>query len=282
MNSRLLEILDRADQVVQETGPVRAEGRLSVGVDLGTAYTVMFVLDEEGTPLAGEYHFAQVVRDGVVVDFLGATDLVRSMKERLEARLGRELESAATSYPPGVSPGEVRAVKYVLESAGLSCSTLIDEPSAANTLLQVDQGVVVDVGGGTTGIAVIDQGEVVYTADEPTGGTHFSLVLAGARKISFDQAEALKTDPSRHRELFPLVRPVMEKIGSIISSHIAPFQVDRVYLVGGTCSFEGMAGVVQAATGVETLVPGNPLFVTPLGIALNDGVQTLALAERNN
>jgi ethanolamine utilization protein EutJ len=47
-----------------------------VGVDLGTAYTVLAVLDEEGTPIAGEYRFAQVVRDGLVVDFIGAVDIL--------------------------------------------------------------------------------------------------------------------------------------------------------------------------------------------------------------
>jgi ethanolamine utilization protein EutJ len=39
-----------------------------VGVDLGTAYTVLVVLDEHKRPLAGRYQFAQIVRDGLVVD----------------------------------------------------------------------------------------------------------------------------------------------------------------------------------------------------------------------
>ncbi len=55
-------------------------GELHVGVDLGTAYLVLVVLDEHGQPLAGEYQFAEVVRDGLVVDFIGATDRLRAMK----------------------------------------------------------------------------------------------------------------------------------------------------------------------------------------------------------
>ena len=46
-----------------------------VGVDLGTAYTVLIVLDENHQPIAGTYQFAQIVRDGLVVDFVGAVDL---------------------------------------------------------------------------------------------------------------------------------------------------------------------------------------------------------------
>ena len=38
------------------------EGPLYVGVDLGTAYVVVSVLDAEGLPIAGEYRFAQVSR----------------------------------------------------------------------------------------------------------------------------------------------------------------------------------------------------------------------------
>jgi len=255
-------------------------GELHVGVDLGTAYLVLVVLDEEGQPLAGEYQYAEVVRDGLVVDFIGATDRLRAMKQRVERRLGRSLQHAASGYPPGVPQVEVRATAHVVEAAGLECTRLVDEPSAANALLRLDQGAIVDVGGGTTGIAIIENGQVVYTADEPTGGTHFTLVIAGGLDIPFAEAEALKINPSEQQRLFPTIRPVMEKVGSIVSRHIAVYQsldhgehrVKSLTLVGGTCAFQGMAGVVQEFTGVPTRVPGRPLFITPLGIALCDEV----------
>ncbi|MBP9041785.1 MAG: hypothetical protein KBF64_08440, partial [Anaerolineaceae bacterium] len=74
------------------------EGPLRVGVDLGTAYTVIVALDSNGNLLAGEYQFAQVVRDGLVVDYFGAVDLLRSLKNRLETRLGRKITHAASAY----------------------------------------------------------------------------------------------------------------------------------------------------------------------------------------
>ena len=165
---------------------------------------------------------------------------------------------------------EVRATRYVLEAAGFNCSALVDEPTAANAVLQVENGAVVDIGGGTTGIAVVRDGKVIYTADEPTGGTHFTLVIAGALKIPYAEAESLKINPQEQARLFPLVRPVMEKVGTIIQQHIRPHEVDAIYLVGGTSAFEGIAGVIENVIGVKTIVPGNPLFVTPLGIAMND------------
>jgi ethanolamine utilization protein EutJ len=276
MNPKLDEILKQTDRVMNATERWRGDPdsirppKVHVGVDLGTAYTVLVVLDEEYTPIAGEYQFAQVTRDGLVVDFVGAVDLLKAMKARVEKRLGFELTSGASGYPPGVPQAEVRATANVLYGAGLDCTGLIDEPTAANNVLQIKDGAIVDVGGGTTGIAIFKDGNVVYTADEPTGGTHFSLVIAGSTGTTFEEAEEMKKNPKEQSRLFPVIRPVMEKVGSIINRHIRGHSVDRLYLVGGTCAYPGMVDVIQEVTGVETLLPGNPLFVTPLGIAMNN------------
>jgi len=281
MNPNLLTLLSETDRIMSggngwhpdpnlilPSGVYR--GMVHVGVDLGTAYTVLVVLDENFQPIAGEYQFAQVTRDGLVVDFVGAVDLLRRMKAKVEERLGFTLTSAASGYPPGVPQAEVRATANVLYGVGLECTGLVDEPTAANNVLKIRDGAVVDVGGGTTGIAIFKDGEVVYTADEPTGGTHFSLVIAGATGTSFEEAEALKKNPGEQTRLFPIVRPVMEKVGSIVNRHIQGHHVDRLYLVGGTCAYPGMDKVIEEYTGIETVLPGNPLFVTPLGIAMNN------------
>lgn len=243
-------------------------------MDLGTAYLVLVVLDQAKQPLAGEYQFAEVVRDGLVVDYLGAIDLLVEMKERLERRLSRPLTQAASAFPPGVHQVEVRAMANVVEAAGLQCTRMVDEPTAANALLGLQNGAIVDVGGGTTGIAILQNGEVVYTADEATGGTHFSLVIAGAQNISFEAAEEMKINPAEHARLFPIVRPVMEKVGNIVARHVAEsqVQVDSLTLVGGTSAFTGMAEVIEEYTGLPTYIPKRPVFVTPLGIAMNDAI----------
>lgn len=243
---------------------------MHIGVDLGTAYVVLLVLDENFHPLVGEYQFAQVARDGLVVDYIGAVDLLRDMKKRLEDRLGVEISHAATGFPPGVPRAEIRATGNVVEAAGFKCTSMVDEPSAANHLLQIQNGAVIDVGGGTTGIAIVKDGKVVYSADEPTGGTHFSLVIAGALNISFEEAEVLKKTPSEQARLFPLIRPVMEKVASITARHIKGKDVHSLTLVGGTACFPGMGDVIQEYVGIPTITPTRPLFITPIGIAMND------------
>ncbi len=256
----------RANEKVADRAPAH------IGVDLGTAYTVLLALDKNFKPLAGTYRFANVVRDGLVVDFIGAIDLLREMKDEVETRLGCELTHAATGYPPGVPSVEVRATANVLRAAGFDCRVEVDEPTAANAVLQIENGAIVDVGGGTTGIAIVRDGHVVYTADEPTGGTHFTLVLAGALNLPLEQAEKLKTDTREQDRLFPLVQPVMEKVGTIVARHIESQHVETIYLVGGTCNFGGIAGVIEQVTGIRTVVPVQPLFVTPLGIAMLDEI----------
>jgi ethanolamine utilization protein EutJ len=269
LNPDLARLLDAADRAVAGD-PVRTPGPLRAGVDLGTAVTVLFAVDESGVPVAGAYRFADVVRDGVVLDYAGAVALVRELRAEVEERLGRPVETAAVTIPPGVPLSEVRSHGYVVEAAGLECTAVVDEPTAANSVLGVTDGAVVDVGGGTTGIAVVRDGQVVATADEPTGGTHLTLVVAGAHRIPYEEAELMKRDPANHARLLPVVRPVLEKVATIVSGHLDGYDVERVYLVGGTSAFAGIADVVQAVTGVPTVVPGKPLFVTPLGVALHD------------
>ena len=243
------------------------------GVDLGTACVVIAVLDENKEPIAGAYRYADVVRDGMVVDYIGAVQIVRELKEEIEAALGIELYEAAGAIPPGTDALDGGAVKNVIEGAGFECTNLLDESTAANLVLQMQNGAVVDIGGGTTGISIFKDGEVAYIADEATGGTHFSLVVAGAYGKSFEEAEAYKRDVRHHKELVPVLKPVIDKVSSIITAHIEGHQVDDLSLVGGTCCFTGIESMIEQKTGIRTHKPHNPMFVTPLGIALSCATQ---------
>lgn len=248
---------------------VRKSSVYYTGIDLGTAYIVLAVLDENYQPVAGAYRFANVVKDGMVVDYIGAIRIVRELKQELEEKLGVELIYAAAALPPGTFTLDSGAIKHVVQGAGFEITKLLDEPTAANAVLKIKDGAIVDIGGGTTGIAILKEGEVIYVADEPTGGTHFSLVIAGAYKLGFDDADQYKRDPKNHRELTPVLRPVIEKVSSIISSHVREYPVKEIYLVGGTCCLEGIENIIAKQTNLPTYKPQNPMFVTPLGIALN-------------
>lgn len=263
------ELIRRFEQVCEQAD-IRQGARYRCGVDLGTSCIVTAVVDEHNRPVAGRVQLAEVVRDGMVVDYWGAVQIVRKMKEELESELGPLLHAAA-AIPPGTGALDGGAVRNVVESAGFELTALLEESSAANALLQIENGAIVDIGGGTTGISVFEAGKEVYAADEATGGKHFTLTLAGALGIPFEEAERCKRDPARHREILPILRPVAEKVASIIQRHVAGKGVKELCLVGGSSCLTGIEGIIEAQTGLPTCKPRNPLFVTPLGIALNCG-----------
>ena len=262
------------DQLVRDfeeviENPIRSKSSVYyTGVDLGTACVVLAVLDEDRKPVAGAYRYADVVRDGMVVDYIGAVQIVRELKNQLEEKLGVELIYAAAAIPPGTDALDGGAIKNVVCAAGFELTNVLDEPTAANEVLKIENGAVVDIGGGTTGISILKDGKVIYIADEPTGGTHFSLVISGAYKMSFADAEIYKRDTKHHKELIPVLKPVVEKVSSIINQHIKGYDVQEISLVGGTCCLAGIETIIEKQTGIHTHKPQNPMFVTPLGIAL--------------
>ena len=256
------------EQVIKK--PVKTTSSVYyTGVDLGTACVVLAVLDENRRPVAGAYRYADVVRDGMVVDYIGAIRLVREMKEELEEKLGTELIYAAAAIPPGTDSLDGGAIKNVVQGAGFEITALLDEPTAANQVLKIKNGAVVDIGGGTTGISILKDGKVIRVDDEATGGTHFSLVLAGAYKMEFGDAEKYKRQPENHSEILPVLKPVIEKVAAIISRQAEGYDVQGLYLVGGTCCLTGIESIIEKKTGIPTYKPRNPMFVTPLGIAMS-------------
>ena len=263
------DILVEFERLIEEHRNNPWTGVLRTGVDLGTANIVLAVVDGEDRPVAGATYPSTVVRDGVVVDYMGAVRAVTRLKGQLEDQLGVELEAAGCAIPPGIVSGSVKAIGNVVEAAGFRLTTTVDEPTAAASVLGITDGAVVDVGGGTTGISILRDGKVVFVDDEPTGGTHMTLVLAGFHGCGTHEAELMKRDPAQEHSVFPVVKPVVEKMAAIVKRCLARCPVDTVYVVGGACCFTEFETVFQKYLEVPVVKPAAPLLVTPLGIAMN-------------
>jgi ethanolamine utilization protein EutJ len=244
--------------------------RFYAGIDLGTYKTIAIIIDETGMPRAASMRRTEVARSGLIVDYVGALNTTRDLIEEMRQYCPMSIEQGATSFPPQTEYANLKTTSHILEGVGLEVLNVLDEPTAANQVLNIENGAIVDVGGGTTGIAVIKNGEVVYTNDEATGGVHLSLVLAGNHKISYEDAEEIKIDKKHNREVLPIVRPVIEKIASIAATYLKDFDnLEKVCLVGGTCELEGFADIVADHIGLETFRPAIPQLITPFGIALS-------------
>ena len=79
----------------------------------------------------------------------------------------------------------------------------------------------------------------------------------------------MKQDYKRHREILPVVRPVVEKMASIVGRYINRDEIDTIYLCGGTCCLTGIEQIFEKQTGIRTIKPADPFLVTPAGIAMN-------------
>ena len=262
------ELLTEFDRLIREKDVNPYEGELKCGVDLGTANIVIAVVDENDYPIAGAMHPSKVVKDGIVVDYVGAIRVLKELKKELEERVGCELYKASCAIPPGIMDGNIRCIANVVEGAGFEVINIVDEPTAAARVLGIENGGVVDIGGGTTGISIIEDGEVTYVADEPTGGTHMTLVLSGYYSVPYDAAEEMKKDLSRQDIVFPIIKPVAAKMASIVRTFIDRKNVSEIYLVGGACTFDEFEQVFEKETGLTCYKANVPLLVTPLGIAM--------------
>jgi len=246
-----------------------ASGALHLGVDLGTANIVLGVVDDAGAPVAGAWRRATVVRDGVVVDWMGAVRVVAALKEQLEDRTRATFSEAAVAAPPGIDASTAKVFGNVLESCGLRPSEIVDEPVAAATALGVTDGTVIDVGHGTTGVSLLRDGQVVFSIDEATGGHHMTLVISGALGMDYDAAEDFKRDPANADLVFGLIRPTLEKMATI-ARHALHGAGDPgpIHLVGGSSSFPRATEVFDEVLGLPVIRPVEPLFPTPLGTAM--------------
>lgn len=106
------------------------------------------------------------LRDGVIADFIATEEMLRQFIKKTKTMLGFRRPRILICVPAGASPVERRAVYETALSAGARRVYMIEEPVAASLGAGLPIGepfglMVVDIGGGTTDIAVLSLGGVV-------------------------------------------------------------------------------------------------------------------------
>ncbi len=106
------------------------------------------------------------LRDGVIADFIATEEMLRQFIKRAKTVMGFRRPRILICVPAGATPVERRAVYETAVSAGARRVYLIEEPVAASlgAGLPIDDpagSMVLDIGGGTTDIAVLSLGGVV-------------------------------------------------------------------------------------------------------------------------
>ena len=185
---------------------------MNIGIDLGTANVLVHVegkgiviqepsvvaVDDDGRIRAvgedaremigrtpGNIHAIRPMKDGVIADYVITEAMLRffinkAMTGRMKMRLSGP--SVMISVPAGVTSVEKRAVKDAALKAGAREAYLIEEPLAAaigaNVPISGPSGnMVIDIGGGTSEVAVIALGGIVVSTSLRVGGNRIDEAI---------------------------------------------------------------------------------------------------------
>jgi rod shape-determining protein MreB len=123
----------------------------------------------------GNIEAIRPLRDGVIADFEIAEEMIKHFIRKVHNRRSFASPQVIVCVPSGSTAVERRAIQESAESAGARRVFLIEEPMAAaiGASLPVTEptgSMVVDVGGGTTEVAVLSLGGIVYSRSVRVGG----------------------------------------------------------------------------------------------------------------
>ena len=140
--------------------------------------SVLAVGDEAKTMLGrtpGNISAVRPLRDGVIADFDIAEDMIKYFIRKVHNRRSFASPLVVICVPSGSTAVERRAIQESAEAAGARKVFLIEEPMAAAIgaglpVTEPTGSMVVDIGGGTTEVAVLSLGGIVYAQSVRVGG----------------------------------------------------------------------------------------------------------------
>ncbi len=131
------------------------------------------------------------MKDGVIADFDITEEMLRYFIHKVHNRKALVRPRIVICVPSGITQVEKRAVKESAESAGAREVYLIEEPMAAAIgaglpITEASGNLIVDIGGGTTEVAVISLAGVVYSNSVRVGGDKLDEAIAQHLKRKYN------------------------------------------------------------------------------------------------
>jgi len=141
----------------------------------------------------GNIQAIRPLRDGVIADFEITEAMLRYFITRAHNRRTLVKPRIIICVPFGITEVEKRAVKESAESAGAREVYLIEEPMAAAIgaglpITEPSGNMVVDIGGGTTEVAVISLAGIVYSQSVRVGGDKMDEAIVAYMKRKYNLA----------------------------------------------------------------------------------------------
>ncbi len=160
----------------------------------------------------GNIRAVRPLRDGVIADFEITEAMLRYFISRANNKRTLVKPRIIICVPFGITEVEKRAVKESAESAGAREVYLIEEPMAAAIgaglpITEPSGNMVVDIGGGTTEVAVISLAGIVYSQSVRVGGDKMDEAISAFLKRKYNLAIGEQTAERVKQEIgcaFPL------------------------------------------------------------------------------
>lgn len=179
----------------------------------------------------GNIQAIRPLREGVIADFEIAEEMIKHFIHKVHNRRSFVSPQIVVCVPSGSTAVEKRAIQESAESAGAGRVYLIEEPMAAAIgaglpVTGPTGSMVVDIGGGTTEVAVLSLGGIVYSRSVRIGGDNMDdAIIAYIR---------------RHHNLL-IGEATAERIKKEIGSALPPEKgVGRTYAIKGRDLINGV------------------------------------------
>ena len=132
----------------------------------------------------GNIEAIRPLREGVIADFEIAEEMIKHFIRKVHNRRSFASPQVIICVPSGSTAVERRAIQESAESAGARRVFLIEEPMAAAIgaglpVTEPTGSMVVDIGGGTTEVAVLSLGGIVYSRSVRVGGDKMDEAIIG-------------------------------------------------------------------------------------------------------
>lgn len=231
------------------------------------------------------------LRDGVIADFETAQEMIKHFIRKVHNRRSFAAPQIIICVPSGSTPVERRAIQDAAESAGGRRVFLIEEPMAAAIgagmpVTEPTGSMVVDIGGGTTEVAVLSLGGIVYATSVRVGGDKMDeSVINYIRRnhnllIGEATAEKIKKEIGSAQ-----VTPESEQITMSIKGRSLINGVPKEIQVNQKQIAEALTEVVYAIsegvkTALESTAPELSADIVDRGIVLTGGGSLLRNLDR--
>ena len=263
-----------------------------LGIDLGTANTLVFVpgkgvvlnepsvvavseqdnrilaVGEEAKNMIGKTPDSIVayrpMKDGVIADYRVTEAMLRYFIDKALGRWNIWKPDVMISVPAGITSTERRAVIEAAIKAGAKNAYVVKEPilAAIGAGIPIHEAVghmIVDIGGGTTDVAVISLGGIVSSTSVKVAGNKIDAAITDYIK------KIVKAISKELREMIKAIKDVLQETPPELAADI----IDQgITMTGGSSQLRNLPELVFRRTGVKAVLAKDALYCVALGTGI--------------